>query len=269
MRAADGAGAAWAWGADGGGAAWTGGAGGGSTAGTRATISSTMSSMECPVVSRTQAPSATVSGDAVRVESSRSRRARAAGSSSDDRRRARSSSLAVRNTLRVASGNTTLAMSRPSTTPPPFSATHCRWRATNSVRTSGQAATALTALPTSGMRSRSVMSSPSRSTRSPTSIVTPRTTSDMSSADAEAGSSLWRITATAAERYMAPVSRWARPRRAATALATVDLPDPTGPSMAITVTSGVVTPAIGTSGAVMVVPDRRGRPDGPRTSDSW
>jgi len=80
------------------------------------------------------------------------------------------------------------------------------------------------------------MSLPSRSTLSPTSITDRFTTSAIASGEADSGSSLWRITATAAERYMAPVSRWARPRRPATARATVDFPEPTGPSMATTVT---------------------------------
>ena len=52
--------------------------------------------------------------------------------SSRCRRRARSSSQAVRNTFTAASGKTTVPMSRPSTTPPPCSATQARWRATSS-----------------------------------------------------------------------------------------------------------------------------------------
>ena len=48
-----------------------------------------------------------------------------------DRRSARTSGSAVRYTLSSASGNTTVPMSRPSTTPPPRSAAHSRWRRTH------------------------------------------------------------------------------------------------------------------------------------------
>ena len=43
-----------------------------------------------------------------------------------------------------------------------------------------------------------------------------------------------RIAANATARYIAPVSRYSRPRRAATARPTVLLPAPAGPSMAMT-----------------------------------
>src|SRR3546814_6254147 len=52
---------------------------------------------------------------------------------------------------------------------------------------------------------------------------------------ASAGSMPRRRAANVTPRYMAPVSRYSRPRRAASARATVDLPDPAGPSMAMTV----------------------------------
>ena len=57
---------------------------------------------------------------------------------------------ASRYTLRAASGNTTVPMSRPSITPPPRSAAHSRWRRRISARTVGLAATMLTARVTSG-----------------------------------------------------------------------------------------------------------------------
>ena len=79
------------------------------------------------------------------------------------------------------------------------------------------------------MRMSSVTSRPSSSTRSPTSIRTP-------SAIAAASSSR-PAAASATARYIAPVSRYVNPSRSATARATVDLPAPAGPSMAITMAS--------------------------------
>ena len=70
-----------------------------------------------------------------------------------------------------APGKTTEPMSRPSTTPPPCVPAQARWRSTRCRRTSGLAATTETARPTSGERMRPVTSSPSMTTRSPTSIV--------------------------------------------------------------------------------------------------
>ena len=82
-------------------------------------------------MSITSASSAARSGDTARLLSYASRRSsaactsstatsRSAACSSRCRRRARSSTSATRNTLTGASGNTTVPMSRPSTTPPPW-----------------------------------------------------------------------------------------------------------------------------------------------------
>ena len=49
-----------------------------------------------------------------------------------------------------------------------------------------------------------------------------------------AGSARCQQRASATARYIAPVSRYVKPSRAATARATVDLPAPAGPSMAMT-----------------------------------
>src|SRR3546814_20933892 len=51
---------------------------------------------------------------------------------------------------------------------------------------------------------------------------------------ASAGSMPRRRAANVTPRYMAPVSRYSSPRRAASARATVDLPDPAGTSTALT-----------------------------------
>ena len=53
------------------------------------------------------------------------------------------------------------------------------------------------------------------------------------------GSTPRRSTANATARYMAPVSRYSRPNRSANAWATVVLPEPAGPSMAITDTAAL------------------------------
>ena len=99
----------------------------------RSTISATTSSTERSgrvdhdrVVGRRSAatrpgPSRARRGGRATPAPRRPRRRRSAAASSRWRRRARSSSLAVRNTFTGASGNTTVPMSRPSTTPPPCS----------------------------------------------------------------------------------------------------------------------------------------------------
>src|SRR4051794_37379912 len=52
---------------------------------------------------------------------------------------------------------------------------------------------------------------------------------------ARAATSAGSPPASATARYIAPVSRYVKPRRSATARATVDLPVPAGPSMAMTI----------------------------------
>ena len=81
------------------------------------------------------------------------------------RRSARTASVAVRNTFTGASGATTVPMSRPSATIPvpaaSASAMILRWIAIRWRRTSGTAATALTALDTSRVRMGPATSRPS------------------------------------------------------------------------------------------------------------
>ena len=94
------------------------------------TIWSTTSSMLMSLVSTTIAPSASRSGLSARVESRRSRSMIADSTSwrsppiSPTRRSARTRGDAVTYSFNRASGNTTDAMSRPSTTPPPRARTH-------------------------------------------------------------------------------------------------------------------------------------------------
>ena len=204
-----------------------------------------MSATDRPVVSTIVAPSAVVSGDAARPESAASRAAidartssidtvRSACASSRWRRRARSSSEAVRNTFTAASGNTTEPMSRPSTTPPPCSATQARWRATSSTRTrrvgrdrrhgAGDLGTAdLRRHVVAVERGHAVVhrdASPPRAAPA--------------AASASAGSSPARSTASVTARYIAPVSSVSRPSAVATPRPIVDFPDPDGPSIATT-----------------------------------
>src|SRR3954470_14418785 len=73
----------------------------------------------------------------------------------------------------------------------------------------------------------SVTSSPSTVTRSPTSTVISRAIS--------AGGRRRSREASVTARYIAPVSRYVKPSWAATALATLDLPAPAGPSIAMTI----------------------------------
>ena len=78
-----------------------------------------------------------------------------------------------------------------------------------------------------------VASTPSTVTdASSTRISLDRATSTMASVSAKSTSRY--IAANATDRYMAPVSRYSSPSRSASRRATVDLPDPAGPSMAIT-----------------------------------
>ena len=98
-----------------------------------------------------------------------------------------------------------------------------RWRSTSAARTSGRAATSDARALTSGVRISAVTSSPSS--------VTPP-----SKPIAHAvGSAAPRRSASAMQRYIAPVSRYVKPSAAATARATVDLPAPAGPSMAMSI----------------------------------
>ncbi len=102
--------------------------GGCSRASASTATASTTSGIVSPVVSSTTASSAAVSGECSRETSRRRRDARSQPSTSSSvtaapaarcsspRRRARSSGDAVRNTFSSASGNTTVPMSRPSTT---------------------------------------------------------------------------------------------------------------------------------------------------------
>jgi hypothetical protein len=155
------------------------------------------------------------------------------------RRSARTRAEAVRYSFSSASWNTTDPMSRPSSTPPPRSRAQLRWRSTSSERTRLLAATALTAVVTSRLRMSAVASTPSTNTpRSPTS----RSTASANSAtrSTSAGSMPRRIAANVTARYIAPVSRYCNPRRAARARATVLLPAPAGPSMAMTRTYQLV-----------------------------
>ena len=69
--------------------------------------------------------------------------------------------------MSTASGNTTVAMSRPSITPPPVAWAQRRWRATSSARTALLAATADTLAFTSGERIAAVTSVPSTCTVGP------------------------------------------------------------------------------------------------------
>ena len=120
-------------------------------------------------------------------------------------------------------------MSRPSATQSPCSTIACCLR-TSAARTPGSAATFEAPAETSGVRIASVTSSPSSSTRSPTSM---RDRSAISPAAPRRARGRRAPTA----RYIAPVSRYVKPSRSATARATVDLPAPAGPSMAMTMAS--------------------------------
>ena len=101
----------------------------------------------------------------------------------------------------------------------------CCW-ATSASRTAGSEDTCEAASDTHGSRIRSVTSSPSSVTRSPSSSRAARAIAAASAPSAAA--------ATATARYIAPVSRYVKPSRSAAARATVDLPAPAGPSMAMT-----------------------------------
>ena len=217
------------------------------------------------MVSRTTASAAALSGATARVESARSRASSTSASRrssaspppppprSARRRRARSSGLAVRNTFSGASGNTTVPMSRPSTTTPrewPCTASRCctftQWR------TSGMAAISETRWVTRSERIARATSTPATSGRNTSSTRTRRTgrpsASDttccaphvspfpfpLSRAFSPAVSPRLSSTASVIARYSAPESRCAHPSRRATSAAVELLPDAAGPSIAMT-----------------------------------
>ena len=104
------------------------------------------------------------------------------------------------------------------------------------MRTAGLAATMLTARVTSGPRISMVASTPSTRTPVGPTLDLERRSAMRATASASSGSTPRRSAAKVTDRYIAPVSRYSRPSRAARARATVDLPEPAGPSMAITLT---------------------------------
>src|SRR5262245_5252749 len=91
----------------------------------------------------------------------------------------------------------------------------------------------LTARVTSGPRISMVASTPSTNTPSSVTSIS-RSATIRETSSASAGSMSRHSAANATLRYIAPVSRYSKPRRSASRRATVDLPDPAGPSMAIT-----------------------------------
>ena len=131
-------------------------------------------------------------------------------------------------------------MSRPSTTPPPRSATHILCLSRSSRRTSEFAATELTARVTDAPRMSIVASTPS--TRSPSSEMSKTVvTASCATAASSPGSIPLRRAAHVMPRYIAPVSRYGRSKTRANSLAIVDFPAPAGPSIATTLTLGAIT----------------------------
>ena len=224
---------------------------------------STTCSTDCSSVMSLVSTSVTPSG-AVRnwetVASSRSRRTtwsrRAAASTtlpaasrSAARRARRASSLAVTSRRTCACGAMTVVTSRPSATiPAPPEKEEAsprdsawmisRWRRASSARTDRLVATVETTCEICGSRIAWLMSTPSHTTvgacgSRPISRGIVSTAAVTASGSAR--STPLRSHHQAAARYMAPVSRYASPRWAATRLETVDLPDPLGPSIATTI----------------------------------
>jgi hypothetical protein len=142
----------------------------------------------------------------------------------------------VADLLATARCPTSVPMSRPSTTPPPCASIQARCRPTIAARTAGLRATRLTAEVTSGPRISTEASTPSTVTFGPSGTSSRVSTID-ATASVSSGSRPRRMAAKATARYIAPVSRWSSPSRLASVRATVDLPDPDGPSMAITLTA--------------------------------
>jgi hypothetical protein len=97
---------------------------------------------------------------------------------------------------------------------------------TSAIRTPMSALTCEAASETARVRIASETSRPSSRTRSPSSIAIVSAI--------RAGSPPRSIRASATQRYIAPVSRYVKPSRSAAARATLDLPAPAGPSIAMT-----------------------------------
>ncbi len=124
-------------------------------------------------------------------------------------------------------------MSRPSATQPP-SPTRARWRSTIAARTRGWTETREASPVTSGERIALVTSSPAIATE-PGPMARSRPSARCPIAAPSSGSVPLLDASSATQRYIAPESRYVKPRRSASALATVDFPAPAGPSMAITI----------------------------------
>src|SRR5436190_3809133 len=211
-------------------------------------IVSTASTAVIAVVSISTASSARASGEIGRPLSRASRRARSAAVPRSDaspdldlnsrfRRSARASGAAVRKTLTVASGTTTVPMSRPSTTIAEASSIAARCTRTSAARTAGTALTALTARVTVAERTSPLTSRPfsrmvGRTGSRPGSTQSPSRTPAIASGSfrSRPSSSAFSVTA----RYIAPVSRYREPSFWASSRETVDLPAPDGPSTATT-----------------------------------
>src|SRR5512134_557866 len=212
--------------------------------GSRRIISSTTSSTESVVVSMQIAPSATRNGECSRVLSWMSRRRTSRSTSSNDfsaavphsrkRRSARTAAWASRKNLASASGNTTVPVSRPSSTRPPRSPIF-RCRYTIASRTCRCAETSDAPMLISGVRIESPTSAPLSRIRN--SSPSPRRNSRGRSAHSlpsRAPSDHWIPSVRAARaqaRYIAPVSRRRSDARCASLRETVVLPAPEGPSI--------------------------------------
>ena len=140
----------------------------------------------------------------------------------------------MRKTFTSAAGNTTVPISRPSATTSAPSPT-LRCRATMTSRTAGVADTGETASSTSGVRISEVTSRPLANTLCPDSDETNRISisrATFATRSWSSGSTPARRHSAATERYIAPVSRNVSEHLLAIALATEDLPEPEGPSIA-------------------------------------
>src|SRR5256712_10921672 len=217
------------------------------------TIKRAVSSTPIAVLSTSTASAARTSGETFR---SRSRLSRSITSSktsgsvsrspfswcSSQRRSARPSGEASRKIFSSALGNTTVPMSRPPITiPPPAPARCCS--ATSTCRTFAIVASRDAACATSIIRISRVTSAPSRKTQffAPAAscsglgalssiCVSLASASSLGSSSSEAPR---RSAFSASARYIAPLSRYKYPSIAATRRATLLLPDPAGPSMAM------------------------------------
>src|SRR6266851_1493089 len=217
------------------------------------TMRRAVSSMPMAVLSTSTASAARTSGETLR---SRSRLSRSITSSktsasvirspfswcSFQRRSARTSGEASRKIFSSALGKTTVPISRPSiTTPPPAPARCCS--ATSTSRTLAIVASRDAACATSEVRISGVTSAPSRKTQffapdASCSAFGAFSSMCVSFASASRRDSFsnatWRRSAfSASARYIAPLSRYKYPSIAATRRATLLLPEPAGPSMAM------------------------------------